>query len=574
MSAGRLASFLFLLLLVQSRQFVSFAQEDAVDGDGLGDAGLDSASLGGDDGPADLAVDDDTATLDDGSAGGGAVADASAGDDAEQGDVQAEAGDGVDDIVPGNAEDGEPDGELGDTGAQTSEIDELASKEESQQSGFGKEEASEEDGGAPGAEEADGALDSDGADDAGSSPTSGSTDDADEPTSKEDEELGEETGSISDAGSSLQEAAETRDDEPQELAREDAEDTTHSQSSSRGSGADTEATLEDATSGDITAEDSGSPQGRSDSSEEADLALHAPIGAGQDGGELHAAHGGRRGGHRLGHLNTAAAKQSPREVIQNRYINPGGGPHGSQSFSIARRAVAVGEHMDVTFDAVVAKTRKHVAPHVGRLARSGYEVAAKTHKGIQDTVSHYVGPEHTPLVSTVVSYVALLTPLLVSLLIILRIRAMFSIQKVVLFANLYLTAYCATLVLTTCLIGVEPLATLQRSSESNYVVVQLVEAFGYILYMLMQLINLGIMSSSGCCTRFAAVLQICLASGVGLHYYLNVWQPAMLDLPPSVSWQMYGGYALVFLACCFMSRVRAVSKTDTETLLVGSDKKL
>eukprot|EP00958_Prasinococcus_capsulatus_P018278 scaffold2130_cov402-Prasinococcus_capsulatus_cf.AAC.5 len=76
----------------------------------------------------------------------------------------------------------------------------------------------------------------------------------------------------------------------------------------------------------------------------------------------------------------------------------------------------------------------------------------------------------------------------------------------------------------------EPLAILQHGYDDAYIVFQLIVAVAYVTHLL---IHMGML-----CTvqlLMVAFLRVLTIVGIGIHYYVMIWQPAMLDLPPKLT---------------------------------------
>jgi len=136
-----------------------------------------------------------------------------------------------------------------------------------------------------------------------------------------------------------------------------------------------------------------------------------------------------------------------------------------------------------------------------------------------------------------------------------------TLQKVLLFINIYLAAYFAILFTITLGLRAEPISFFYRNSPSSYIVLQLLQAFGYIIYMLLQTADVVFTCSRG--TLFgksSAVIQWLVATLVGLHYYFTVFHRAMARKPLVTNWKFYGFYCLSFLVCCLLARIQTSKK--------------
>ncbi|GBG87687.1 hypothetical protein CBR_g45841 [Chara braunii] len=232
------------------------------------------------------------------------------------------------------------------------------------------------------------------------------------------------------------------------------------------------------------------------------------------------------------------------------------------------------EPVHKTFSGLHKKTRESVLPKMGQAKDLGVKIFEQTHSSLNEGLTPLLGKNYSPIVSTLITYGMLLVPLIIAIFIIERVRAVLSIQKLLLFANAYLTAYSVTLLCLAIVIGAEPMATLQRSAWENYFLLQFLQALGYILYLMLQLTNvIMVFNSDTILAKATALIQFGAAGAVGLHYYVVVWQRAMVDKPPKITSTAYFVYALVFFVLCQMARLRN-SRRDAILSSDGGDKVL
>ena len=76
-----------------------------------------------------------------------------------------------------------------------------------------------------------------------------------------------------------------------------------------------------------------------------------------------------------------------------------------------------------------------------------------------------------------------------------------------------------------------------------YVGIQLAQAAGYILFLMVQMVQM--VAAPG---RAAALPQTAVAVAVGLHYYMAVFHKAVEGEAPKTSWKAHGIYAACFLS--------------------------
>jgi len=90
-------------------------------------------------------------------------------------------------------------------------------------------------------------------------------------------------------------------------------------------------------------------------------------------------------------------------------------------------------------------------------------------------------PRHPPLLRF-----SSLLPLLLILYLFNQVRVVLSARKLLLLCNLYLALYCFGLLLASIIISGEPMASLRQLAQSNFYVLQILQACGYLLYLLLQ----------------------------------------------------------------------------------------
>eukprot|EP00850_Spirogloea_muscicola_P024177 SM000465S16653 [mRNA] locus=s465:6613:8513:- [translate_table: standard] len=211
------------------------------------------------------------------------------------------------------------------------------------------------------------------------------------------------------------------------------------------------------------------------------------------------------------------------------------------------------------------KTQEHLGKHIGKIANSGQEALSKAHSHISDHIGQYVGA----VGSTIVSFTLLLIPLALVIFALERIRAIFSLQKVLLLANMYIAAYCFTLLGAWFIIGYEPMKSLKQSSDANFIFLQLLQALAYSVYLLLQMLAacLACRKGTDIYVRASSGVQLFVALCVGLHYFVAVFQRAMRDQPPKITYMAYLTYFISFTILCLLAQVR---KTKAEALRTGA----
>ena len=80
--------------------------------------------------------------------------------------------------------------------------------------------------------------------------------------------------------------------------------------------------------------------------------------------------------------------------------------------------------------------------------------------------------EYSPFVAAVLTYTLIFLPFCLAAALYRELRAMLSVQKLLLVANVYNAIYCACLVILNVVTGNEPMSSLQASNEADYIILQ------------------------------------------------------------------------------------------------------
>lgn len=178
----------------------------------------------------------------------------------------------------------------------------------------------------------------------------------------------------------------------------------------------------------------------------------------------------------------------------------------------------------------------------------------KANKQISKNFNPYVGKKYAPIIASIISFLFILIPFLLVSLIFHRIRAYFSLQKLIIFIQIYLAIYFSILSISSIVTGLEPLKFFYATSQSTYICVQLLQTLAYVLYLVVLLMYLVLVfsSESSVVSKMLGFGQTFVGFGVGLHYYVTVFHRAVLRQPPKTSWKVHGVYATCFLLICLL----------------------
>ncbi|MBA0677824.1 hypothetical protein Goari_019212 [Gossypium aridum] len=213
-----------------------------------------------------------------------------------------------------------------------------------------------------------------------------------------------------------------------------------------------------------------------------------------------------------------------------------------------------------------AKFQQTLIPDLEKISTTSKVYINKYNKEFTKQFKPYVGNKHAPTIATVISCAFLLIPLLLVSLIFNRIKAYFSLQKILIFIQVYLSIYFSILCLTSLVTGLEPLKFFYATSPSTYVCLQVLQTLGYVLYLLLLLMYLILVFSteSGLGSKMLGLGQIFVGFAVGLHYYVAVFHRVVLHQPPKTNWKVHGMYATFFLVICLFAGVDRRKKAYLE----------
>ncbi|CAO2830759.1 unnamed protein product [Amaranthus hypochondriacus] len=210
------------------------------------------------------------------------------------------------------------------------------------------------------------------------------------------------------------------------------------------------------------------------------------------------------------------------------------------------------------------KFHKTFVPDLHRISTTSRLYLTKANKEITKTyIKPYVGNKYASAITTAISCAFIIIPFLLVSLIFNRIKAYFSLQKLVIFIQIYLSIYFSILCLSSLITGLEPLRFFYATSQPTYIWLQVLQTLGYVMYLLMLLMYLVLVFSteSGLGQKFLGLAQTFVGFAVGLHYYITVFHRVVLRQPPKTNWKIHGIYATCFLVICLLTQAERRKKT-------------
>ncbi|PKI58732.1 uncharacterized protein LOC116208193 [Punica granatum] len=224
------------------------------------------------------------------------------------------------------------------------------------------------------------------------------------------------------------------------------------------------------------------------------------------------------------------------------------------------------EDLASEFRDLPTRFQQTLIPDLERISTTSKAYLTKANKQMTKGFKPYVGNKYAPTIASVVSCVFILIPLLLVSLIFNRIKAYFSLQRLLIFVQIYLSIYFSILCLSSLTTGLEPLRFFYATSPSTYVCIQVMQTLGYVLYLLMLLMYLVLVFSTDCGLgpKFLGLAQTFVGYAVGLHYYVAVFHRMVLRQPPKTNWKVHGIYAVCFLLICLFAQAERRKKAYLE----------
>ncbi|CAK8578807.1 unnamed protein product [Lathyrus sativus] len=216
------------------------------------------------------------------------------------------------------------------------------------------------------------------------------------------------------------------------------------------------------------------------------------------------------------------------------------------------------------------KFHRTLIPDLERISTTSKAYITNANNEMTKGFKPYVGKKYAPTIAAIVSTAFVLLPLLLVSLLCNRIKTYFSLQKILIFIQIYLSIYFTILCISTLVSGTEPLKFLFSTSQSTYICFQVLQTLGYVFYLLLLVMYLVFVFSTECGlgSKLLGLAQIFVGFSVGLHYYVTVFHRVVLRQPPKSNWKIHGIYAASFLLICLFTmadrRKKAYVENDGE----------
>ncbi|KAK2438571.1 cell wall integrity/stress response component protein [Trifolium repens] len=201
------------------------------------------------------------------------------------------------------------------------------------------------------------------------------------------------------------------------------------------------------------------------------------------------------------------------------------------------------------------KFHRTLLPDLETISTTSKAYITKANNEMTKGFKPYVGKKYASTIATIVSSIFMLIPLLLVSLLCNKIKTFFSLQKILIIIQIYLSIYFTILCISTLFTGIEPLKFLFSTSQSTYICFQILQTLGYVFYLLLLVVYLVLVFSTECGlgSKFLGLGQIFVGFSVGLHYYVTVFHKVVLRQPPKSNWKIHGIYAMCFLMICLFA---------------------
>ncbi|CAN0919575.1 hypothetical protein LINGRAHAP2_LOCUS31537 [Linum grandiflorum] len=214
-----------------------------------------------------------------------------------------------------------------------------------------------------------------------------------------------------------------------------------------------------------------------------------------------------------------------------------------------------------------SKFQQHLIPDLERISMTSRKYLTQANKEMTRGFKPIVGNKYAATIASVVSFAFILIPLLLVSLIVNRIKAYFSLQKLLIFVQVYLSIYFSILCLSSLATGLEPLRFFYASAGSTYFGIMLLQTLAYLFYLFLLLVYLVLVfspSSAGMGTKMMGLAQVLTGFAIGVHLYVAVFHRVLLHQPPKTNWKVHGIYAACFLVVSLLAGAERRKKAYLE----------
>ncbi|XP_019437615.1 PREDICTED: MATH and LRR domain-containing protein PFE0570w-like [Lupinus angustifolius] len=212
------------------------------------------------------------------------------------------------------------------------------------------------------------------------------------------------------------------------------------------------------------------------------------------------------------------------------------------------------------------KFQQTLLPDLDKISKTSKAYITKANEEITKGFKPYVGNKYAPTIASLLSCAFALIPLLFVSLLFSRIKSYFSLQKLLIFIQAYLSIYFFILSLSSLITGLEPLKFFYATSQSTYLCLQVLQTLAYVFYLMLLLMYLVLVFSTDCelSSRFLGLAQTFVGFSIGLHYYVRVFHRVVSRQGPRTNWKMHGIYGMCFFLICIFANAERRKKSYLE----------
>lgn len=218
------------------------------------------------------------------------------------------------------------------------------------------------------------------------------------------------------------------------------------------------------------------------------------------------------------------------------------------------------------FTDLPSRFQETLIPDLEKISSTSKVYLTKANKEITNGVKPIVGKKYAPAIASIVSCAFILIPFILVSLVFNRFKAYFSLQKLLMFIQIYLYIYFSILSISGLVTGLEPLRFFYVASPTIYVCIQVMQTLAYVVYILLLVMYMVLVFSmdTGLALKLLSLGQTFVGFAVGLHYYVTISHRALLHQLPKTSWKVQAIYATSFFLICFLDRAERRKKAYLE----------
>lgn len=198
-------------------------------------------------------------------------------------------------------------------------------------------------------------------------------------------------------------------------------------------------------------------------------------------------------------------------------------------------------------DAMKFYAKKYMAPRVEKM-RHRLELLESR---VERTVDHLLPAKYGSFVALLLSIALIAFPVFVTMSTVLSLTTRMSLKQYVLLGNVFLTAFALTLCFAGLILQQDPLQTLYEASSNLFILIQLLAAFLFPLFLLT--IVGTVLRSQDRLDMFVFSCEFVFYLLVGMNYRVRIWRPVMLGQNIETGPMMYFVYLMDFISMTMLT---------------------